>query len=212
MRLLLSFHSIAGDKNSRKKEKSLPNNIFKKQNSPKIKQQERRPRKGRHGGDRAAFGTLSLVPSKEKELQNKISLRERSVAICHQWDCFCRFTPSRVTRTAGKKKNPCQTIFSKIKTHLKLSSKSVGQGRGGMEGTVRPSQLRALVPSIEKTAKEKLKNLIKQYHWKSPAKTSRRFMKLKVITLELPLPKAPILWQYQKWDTLLQASLLPFHI
>ena len=47
---------------------------------------------------------------------------------------------------------------------------------------------------------------------KFPAKTSRKFMKLKITTLEFLLPKAPILWQYQKWDTLLQASLLPFHV
>ena len=72
-----------------------------------------------------------------------------------------------------------------------------------MEGTVRPSQLRVGSPPKKKIAKE-----IK----KSPTKTSRRFMKLKVITLEFLLPKAPILWQYQKWDTLLQASLLPFHV
>ena len=36
-----------------------------------------------------------------------------------------------------------QNNIIKIKAHLKLSRKSVGQGRGGLEGTVRPSQLRA---------------------------------------------------------------------
>jgi hypothetical protein len=65
-RLLLSFHSIAGDKNCEQKEKSLANNIFKNQTSLKIKSQKRRPRKGRLGGDRAAFATPSWVPSKEK--------------------------------------------------------------------------------------------------------------------------------------------------
>ncbi len=35
-------------------------------------------------------------------------------------------------------------LFSKIKVRLKLSCKSVGQGRGSLEGTVRPSQLKAL--------------------------------------------------------------------
>jgi hypothetical protein len=34
-----------------------------------------------------------------------------------------------------------QNNIIKIKAHLKLRQKSVGQGRGGMEGTVRPSQL-----------------------------------------------------------------------
>jgi hypothetical protein len=41
------------------KQKSFANNIFKNQNSLKIKQLERRPRKGRLGGDRAAFATPS---------------------------------------------------------------------------------------------------------------------------------------------------------
>ena len=39
-----------------------------------------------------------------------------------------------------KTKTLHKTQFSKIKTHLKLSSKSVGQGRGGMEGTMRLSK------------------------------------------------------------------------
>ena len=46
----------------------IANNIIKNQSTLKIKQQERRPRKGRLGGDRAAFATPSLVPSKEKTI------------------------------------------------------------------------------------------------------------------------------------------------
>ena len=64
--------------------------------------------------------------------------------------CKKIFQGSQVTRTADKKKNSCQTILSKIKSHLKLSSKSVGQGRGGLEGTARPSQLRAGSPLKKK--------------------------------------------------------------
>ena len=45
-----------------------------------------------------------------------------------------------------KNKIPRKTIFSKIKVRIKLSCNSVGQGRGGLEGTVRPSQLRAGSP------------------------------------------------------------------
>ncbi|MBO5423550.1 MAG: hypothetical protein J6A06_07165 [Fibrobacteraceae bacterium] len=76
-------------KRQNEKLKSLANNIFKNQNSLKIKLQERRPRKGRLGGDRAAFATPSRVPSKEKNIKEKIkSSRETK--------------PARVTRTAGK--------------------------------------------------------------------------------------------------------------
>ena len=57
--------------------------------------------------------------------------------------------------TKRKTKPQNKTQFSKIKVRLKLRQKSVGQGRGGLEGTVRPSQLRVLVPSKEKNAKEK---------------------------------------------------------
>ena len=53
-------------KRQNEKPKSLANNIFKNQSTLKIKLRERRPRKGRHGGDRAAFATPSQVPSKEK--------------------------------------------------------------------------------------------------------------------------------------------------
>ena len=59
---------------TRVKAKTKPQNktlFSKKQISLKIKQQERRPRKGRLGGDRAAFATPSWVPSKEKKLQKK---------------------------------------------------------------------------------------------------------------------------------------------
>ena len=62
------------------------------------------------------------------------------------------FTPSRETKHAHNKtrlqvakektKPQNKTQFSKIKAHLKLSCESVDQGRGGLEGTVRPSQLR----------------------------------------------------------------------
>jgi hypothetical protein len=61
-----NISGLASDKNRRQKEKFLPNTIIKNQSTLKIKQQERRPRKGRLGGDRAAFATLSRVPSKEK--------------------------------------------------------------------------------------------------------------------------------------------------
>jgi hypothetical protein len=81
MRLLLSLHSIAGDKtrsqqnlltrDKTKNENFSQNTIFKNQNSLKIKTQERRPRKGRLGGDRAAFATPSWVPSKEKNAKEK---------------------------------------------------------------------------------------------------------------------------------------------
>ncbi len=93
-----------------------------------------------------------------------------------------------MTRTSSEncEQVPSQTIFSKIKTHLKLSSKSVGQGRGGMEGTVRPSQLRAGSPP-KKRIQKKIESLAKEIK-KSPTKTSRRFMKLKATTLEFPLP------------------------
>jgi hypothetical protein len=50
----------------------------------------------------------------------------------------------------AKTKIPSKTLISKIKTHLKLSCESVGQGRGGMEWTVRPSQLRAGSPPKKK--------------------------------------------------------------
>ena len=42
-----------------------------------------------------------------------------------------------------KNKIPRKTTFLNIKFHLKLKYKSVGQGRGGLEETGRPSQLRA---------------------------------------------------------------------
>jgi hypothetical protein len=54
-----NISGLASDKNRRQKEKFLPNNIIKNQSTLKIKQQERRPRKGRLGGDRAAFVTPS---------------------------------------------------------------------------------------------------------------------------------------------------------
>jgi hypothetical protein len=41
------------------------------------------------------------------------------------------------------------------KAHLKLRQKSVGQGRGGLEGTVRPSQLRAGSPPKKRMQKKK---------------------------------------------------------
>ena len=76
--------------------------------------------------------------------------------------CKKIFQGSQVTRTADKKKNSCQTILSKIKALLKLSSKSVGQGRGGLEGTVRPSQLRAGSPPKKRIPKKRIsKNKIK---------------------------------------------------
>ena len=62
-------------------------------------------------------------------------------------DKKCRQVLSQVTKLACErqsKKNSSQIIFSKIKVRLKLSCKSVGQGRGSLEGTVRPSQLKAL--------------------------------------------------------------------
>ena len=65
-----------------KNENPSQNTIFKKQISLKIKLRERRPGKGRYGGDRAAFATPSWVPSIEKNCKRKkISHRERSVAI-----------------------------------------------------------------------------------------------------------------------------------
>ena len=48
------------------------NNVFKHQSTLKIKQRERRPRKGRLGGDCAAFATPSWVPSKENEKRNTL--------------------------------------------------------------------------------------------------------------------------------------------
>jgi hypothetical protein len=61
-----------------------------------------------------------------------------------------------MTRTSSEncEQVPSQTIFSKIKAHLKLKHKSVGQGRGGMEGTVRPSQLRAGSPPKKRMPKK----------------------------------------------------------
>ena len=52
-----------------------------------------------------------------------------------------------------KTENLHKTQFSKIKIHLKLSCESVGQGRGGLEGTVRPSQLRAGYPPKKRITK-----------------------------------------------------------
>ena len=63
---------------------------------------------------------------------------------------------SCLQETKRKTKTLHKTLLSKIKIHLKLSSKSVGQGRGGMEGTVRPSQLRAGSPPKKKITKEKI--------------------------------------------------------
>jgi hypothetical protein len=54
-----------------------------------------------------------------------------------------------------KTKPQNKTQFSKIKAHLKLRSKSVSQRRGGLEGSVRPSQLRAGYPPKKKNTKEK---------------------------------------------------------
>ena len=71
--------------------------------------------------------------------------------------------PFQVTKHACKRQEPhvrtaitfpSKTSFSKIKVHLKLRHKSVGQGRGGMEGTVRPSQLRAGSPSKKRMQKK----------------------------------------------------------
>jgi hypothetical protein len=58
--------------NLQKKIKSLASTIFENQNSLKIKLRERRPGKGRLGGERAAFATLSWVPSIEKMPKKKI--------------------------------------------------------------------------------------------------------------------------------------------
>ena len=64
-------------------------------------------------------------------------------------------TPSRVKNTLAsflsitiywKNKIHNKTLFSKNKSHLKLKHKSVSQGRGSLEGTGRPSQLRAGSP------------------------------------------------------------------
>ena len=62
----------------------------------------------------------------------------------------------RNDKPQAKRKIPRKTQFSKNKTHLKLSSKSIGQGRGGLEGTVRPLQLRAGSPPKKKITKEKI--------------------------------------------------------
>ena len=51
------------------------------------------------------------------------------------------------------------TFHRHEKAHLKLSCKSVGQGREGMEGTVRSSPLRAGSSPKKKNAKEIKKNL-----------------------------------------------------
>jgi len=68
---------------------SLANNIFKKQNSLKIKTQEHRPRKRRHGGDRTAFATPSRVPSKEKNTKkNKSSRVTRNLQQVYEWGVF----------------------------------------------------------------------------------------------------------------------------
>jgi hypothetical protein len=64
---------LRNDKNLKRELRagSLANNIFKNKSTPKTKTQERRPRKGRHGGDRAVFATPSQVPSKEKNAKEK---------------------------------------------------------------------------------------------------------------------------------------------
>ena len=62
--------------------------------------------------------------------------------------------------TKRKTKIPCKQYFQKIKTHLKLSRISIGQGRGGLEGTVRPSQLRAGSPPKKNLGKRNQKKLL----------------------------------------------------
>ena len=74
------FQSSQVTRTADKKKNPSQNTIFKNQNSLKIKLRERRPRKGRLGGDRAALATPSWVPSKEKNIKEKISPREYSVA------------------------------------------------------------------------------------------------------------------------------------
>ena len=46
------------------------------------------------------------------------------------------------------------TFHRNEKAHLKLKHNSVGQGRGGLEGTVRPSQLRAGSPPKKNLSKK----------------------------------------------------------
>ena len=65
------FQSSQVTRTADKKKNPSQNTIFKNQNSPKIKQQKRRLRKGRYGGDRAAFATPSLSPLQRKEYQRK---------------------------------------------------------------------------------------------------------------------------------------------
>ena len=96
-----------------------------------------------------------------------------SVTTFHRNDKNREHVSSRVTRTTGKTRTRDKTYpqetkrktktlhktqFSKIQAHLKLKHKSVGQGRGGMEGTVRPSQLRAGSPPKKKNCKRKNKS------------------------------------------------------
>ena len=50
------------------------------------------------------------------------------------------------------------TFHRHEKAHLKLSRKSVGQGRGGLERTVRPSPLRAGSPPCKRILKKKIKS------------------------------------------------------
>jgi hypothetical protein len=57
----------------------MQNNIFKNSSALKIKSQKRRPRKGRLGGDRAAFATPSRVPSIENEKRNTLLTDGRGV-------------------------------------------------------------------------------------------------------------------------------------
>lgn len=63
-------NALASDK---KMKIFIKHNNFKKQSTLKIKLRERRPRKGRHGGNSATFATPSLSPlyrMKNKKLKN----------------------------------------------------------------------------------------------------------------------------------------------
>ena len=79
--------------------------------------------------------------------------RAISVELVRRWP-HRAFSTARNDKPHAKTKTLHKTQFSKIKTHLKLSSKSVGQGRGGLEGTVRPSQLRAGSSPKKRTPKK----------------------------------------------------------
>ena len=66
--------------------KSLAKQYHQNQSIFKIKSQKRRPRKGRLGGDRAAFATPSRVPSIEKfgKAKKTVSYGKCSLVICLQ--------------------------------------------------------------------------------------------------------------------------------